>query len=190
MRAKPAAAILKAEPPAGLAWGPVAGGAPLPLDPIRAFETGHYLHVPLLQGSNHDEGRFFVGIEFDLLGGHPLTAARYPKVLAAQFGAQAAKPILARYPLRKFPSPDLAYAQVLTDAQFSYPALLADILTQRSGAYGYEFSDPHPPNDFPVKFSFPLGAAHSTELQYVFGKIPFLDTTPPFTPAQFGLSLG
>jgi para-nitrobenzyl esterase len=188
MRTKPAAAILKAEPSAQLAWGPVTGGFTLPLDPIKAFETGHYLHVPLLQGSNLNEGEFFVGIEFDLLAGHPLTAAQYPKVVTAQFGATAGKAVLAHYPLSKFPSPDLAFAQVLTDSEFSCPALLTDILTQRSGNYAYEFSDPHPPNDFPITFSFPLGAAHSTELQYVFGRIPFLDTIPPFTPAQFGLS--
>ena len=188
MRTKPAAAILKAEPSAGLSWGPVAGGFTLPLSPVKAFETGHYLHVPLLQGSNLKEGEFFVGIEFDLLAGHPLTAAQYPKVVTAQFGATAAKAILAHYRLSGFPSPDLAYAQVLTDSQFSCPALLTDILTQTSGAYAYEFSDPHPPNDFPVKFSFPLGPAHSTELQYVFGRIPLLDTIPPFKPAQFALS--
>ena len=188
LRTKPAAAILRAEPKAGLAWGPVAGGVTLPLQPLTAFATGRYLHVPLLQGTNHDEGRFFVGIEFDLLRGHPLTAAEYPKVVAAQFGAAAAKAILAHYPLPEFKSPDLAYAQVLTDSEFSCPALLADILTQRSGVYAYEFSDPHPPNDFGIKFSFPLGAAHSTELQYVFGRIPLLDTTPPFTPAQAALS--
>jgi para-nitrobenzyl esterase len=190
MRAKPAAAILKAEASSSglLAWGPVVGGFTLPVDPIKAFETGHYLHVPLLQGSNLDEGEFFVGIEFDLIGGHPLTAAQYPKVVTAQFGATHGKAVLAHYPLSKFPSPDLAFAQVLTDSEFSCPALLTDILTQHSGNYGYEFSDPHPPNDFGVKFSFPLGPAHSTELQYVFGRIPFLDKIPPFTPAQFGLS--
>ena len=188
MRTKPTGAILKAEPSAGLSWGPVAGGDTLPLSPIKAFETGRYLHVPLLQGTNHDEGRFFVGIEFDLLGGHPLTAAQYPQVVTAQFGTKDAKAILGHYPLSAFKSPDLAYAQVLTDSEFSCPALLTDTLTQRSGSYAYEFSDPHPPNDFPVKFSFPLGAAHSTELQYVFGKIPLLDTTPPFKPDQFALS--
>jgi len=188
MRTKPAAAILKAEPSAGLSWGPVTGGFTLPVDPIKAFGTGRYLHVPLLQGSNHDEGRFFVGIEFDLLAGHPLAAAQYPKVVTAQFGAKNAKKVLAHYPLSAFKSPDLAYAQVLTDSEFSCPALLTDILTQGSGSYAYEFSDPHPPNDFGIKFSFPLGAAHSTELQYVFGKIPLLDTTPPFKPDQAALS--
>jgi para-nitrobenzyl esterase len=188
LRTKPVAAILKAEPSAGLSWGPVAAGGTLPASPLSAFEAGQYQHVPLLQGTNHDEGRFFVGIEFDVLGHHPLTAAQYPRVVAAQFGAKAAKAILAQYPLTAFASPDLAFAKVLTDSEFSCPALLADILTQRSGTYAYEFSDPSPPNDFGIKFTFPLGAAHSTELQYVFGKVPLLDITPSFKPDQAALS--
>jgi para-nitrobenzyl esterase len=187
MRAKPAKAILKAEPSAGLSWGPVAGGFTMPRNPIKAFETGHYVHVPLLQGSNLDEGESFVGIEFDVLAGHPLTAAQYRQLVTGQFGTHA-KAVLAHYRLARFPSPDLAYAQVLTDSRFSCPALVTDILTRRSGSYAYEFSDPHPPNDFPVKFSFPFGPGHSTELQYVFGRIPFLDTIPPFKPAQSALS--
>jgi para-nitrobenzyl esterase len=186
LRAKPAAKILKAA--ASFSWAPVTGGATLPVSTLTAFQSGRYLHVPLLQGTNHDEGRFFVGLEFDVGQGHPMTSKQYPTVLAAQFGATDASKILAEYPLSKYPSPDLAYAAVFTDAEFSCPALLADSLTSHSGVYAYEFSDPHPPNDFPVTFSFPLGAAHSTELQYVFQRVPFLDTVPPFTHAQLELS--
>jgi len=117
-----------------------------------------------------------------------MTPEQYPKVVAAQFGTGDATKVLAQYPLTNYKSPDLAYAAVLTDAEFSCPALLTDSLTARSGVYAYEFSDPHPPNDFPIHFSFPLGAAHSTELQYVFQRIPLLDTIPPFTTAQLALS--
>ena len=186
LRAKPAAEILKAE--AGMGWSPVIGAPTLPESPITAFLTGHYTHVPLLQGSNHDEGRFFVGLGFDVAQGHPMTRQQYPQVVAAQFGATNAKKILARYPLAHYRSPDLAYAAVFTDADFSCPALFADDFTQRSRVYAYEFSDPNPPNDFGIHFSFPLGAAHSTELQYVFQRIPLLDTVPSFTRAQFRLS--
>ena len=81
---------------------------------------------------------------------------------------------------------------MLTDSQSSCPALATDTLVARSGVYAYEFSDPDPPNDFSIAFgitfSFPLGDAHSTELQYVFGKIPSLDIRPPLTAAQFMLS--
>jgi para-nitrobenzyl esterase len=164
----------------------VTGGRTLPLPPATALADGRYAHVPLLQGTNHDEGRFFVALEFDALG-HPLTAAQYPQVLAASYGANAGQ-VLAHYPLSSYPSPDLAYASVLTDSLFSCPALQADNLAWRSRVYGYEFADPNPPNDFGLTFSFPLGAAHSTELQYVFQRIPLLDTVPPFSPPQLALS--
>jgi para-nitrobenzyl esterase len=184
LRTKPAASILQAEN--GMSWAPVASTPVLPLQPAQAFATGRYDHVPLLQGTNHDEGRFFAALGFDALG-KPLTAAQYPAVIQAAYGANAPA-VLARYPLSAYPSPDLAYAQVFTDSVFSCPALEADNLTAGSGVYAYEFSDPSPPNDFGLTFSFPLGAAHSTELQYVFGKIPGLGTTPPFTAAQLALS--
>jgi para-nitrobenzyl esterase len=185
LRRKPVSAILKAA--AAGSWGPVVSAPVLPRSPITAFLRGRYAHVPLLQGTNHDEGRFFVGLEFDLPG-HPITSKQYPALVKAQFGAKAATAILATYPLRAYPSPDLAYSAVLTDSTFSCPALGADELAATSGVYAYEFSDPDPPNDFGIKFTFPLGAAHSTELQYVFQRIPLLDTEPPFHPAQLRLS--
>jgi para-nitrobenzyl esterase len=184
LRAKPAGDILTAE--AGMGWSPVAGTPVLPAQPSTAFASGRYAHVPLIQGTNHDEGRFFVALEFDGFG-HPITAAQYPTLIEASYGASAAA-VLAHYPLSAYASPDLAFAQVFTDSAFSCPALEADDLTEHSGVYAYEFSDPDPPNDFPLTFTFPLGAAHSTELQYVFQRIPYLDTAPPFTPAQLALS--
>jgi para-nitrobenzyl esterase len=184
LRGKPASDILQAG--AGLGWAPVSGTPTLPAQPSTAFADGRYAHVPLLQGTNHDEGRFFVALEYDGFG-RPITTAQYPAIIQASYGASAAA-VLAHYPLSGYASPDLAYAAVFTDSAFSCPALQADHLTERSGVYAYEFSDPSPPNDFPLTFTFPLGAAHSTELQYVFGRIPYLDTVPPFTPAQLALS--
>src|SRR5260370_36823955 len=144
LRAKPAAEILKAE--AGMGWSPVIGAPTLPESPITAFLTGHYTHVPLLQGSNHDEGRFFVGVGFDVAQGHPMTRQQYPQVVAAQFGATNAKKILARYPLAHYRSPDLAYAAVFTDADFSCPALFAADFTQRSTVSAYNSRPPTPPH--------------------------------------------
>jgi para-nitrobenzyl esterase len=187
LRGKPVTSLLAASASVAGGWAPVVGGQTLPLQPITAFTTGRYAHVPLLQGTNHDDERLSVGFEFGMLG-PPMTAAQYPAILTSQFGAADAAKIKARYPLSAYPSPSLAYASVLTDSQSSCPALATDTLASRSGVYAYEFSDPNPPNDFGVTFSFPLGDAHSTELQYVFGKVPYRDVTPPFTPAQFTLS--
>jgi para-nitrobenzyl esterase len=188
LRGKTAAALLAAAGSPLVGWGPVTGTSTLPLTSASAFASGRYAHVPLLQGTNHDEGRLFVGFLFDAFG-KPLTGARYPQVLAGAYGASAAARILAVYPPSGYASPDLAYAAVFTDANFSCPALDADLLlASHSGVYGYEFADEKAPNNFGITFSFPLGAAHSTELQYVFGKIPYLDSTPPFTTAQLALS--
>jgi para-nitrobenzyl esterase len=95
LRAKPTAELVAAEgtsPVPSTGWGPVPGNQILPTLPATAFATGHYLHVPLLQGSTADEGRFLVGFEFDALG-EPLSAAQYPSVIQAVFGASLTKRI-------------------------------------------------------------------------------------------------
>ncbi|HYK31950.1 MAG TPA: carboxylesterase family protein [Streptosporangiaceae bacterium] len=186
LRRKSVSAILKAD--AAGSWGPVVSAPTLPTAPITAFLKGHYDHVPLLQGTNHDEGRLFVALQFGLPGGHPITKKQYPTLIKGQFGAKVGAQVLTKYPLSAYRSPNLAYSAVLTDSGFSCPALGADVLAAGSGVYGYEFSDPNPPNDFPIHFTLPLGAAHSTELQYVFQRIPFFDSVPPFKPAQLALS--
>ena len=188
LRGKPAADILQAE--GAMRFSPVVGGLTLPRSSLDAFRSGQFIHVPLLQGTNHDEGRFFVAVGFDLLG-NPITAQQYPGLVQGMFGASATPAILAHYPLSSFASPDLAFAQIFTDSRFSCPALLADNLATGSGAYGYEFSDPSPPDIFAIlgiHFTFPVAAGHSTELQYVFQRFPILDSLPPFTAAQLRLS--
>jgi len=71
-----------------------------------AFATGQFNHVPLMQGSNHDEWRFLVAL--DELAGHPLTADEYPFVVTDFVGPEAAPLVLAEYPLSNFASPALA----------------------------------------------------------------------------------
>jgi para-nitrobenzyl esterase len=197
LRATPAAKLVAAEgssPIPADGWGPVPGGPVLPVPAATAFATGRYTHVPLIQGTNADEGQFLVGFEFDAQG-KPLTAAEYPATVQALFGASLTPPILAHYPLSAYPSPDLALSAVETDYGFSCPALQADDLLSASTVYGYEFADPAPPNPFGITFSFPLGSAHSTEIAYVFQTMPNIgvtarpnDITPPFTAAQLALS--
>ena len=186
LRTRPAAAVLAAQ--GADSWSPVVGGAVLPLAPAQAFATGQYNHVPLLDGTNHDEGRFFVAINFDAVGA-PLTAAQYPAAIADVFGANAAVFITAEYPLSNFSSPDLALAAVLTDAEYSCQALRVDESLLSSGVYAYEFDDPNAPVIFDfAPLTFPLLAAHSSELAYTFQRVPLRDTRPPFTPTQLALS--
>jgi para-nitrobenzyl esterase len=185
LRAKPVSALLTAQ--ADDTWSPVTGGPLLPLQPSDAFSASKYDHVPLLQGSNHDDGRFFAGLYFDAVG-KPLTAAQYPGAIASTYGVGFASDVTSQYPLSAYPSPDVAWAAVTTDGEYSCPALTADQFATGSDVYAYEFSDPDPPSYIGFPVTFHVGAGHSSELQYVFQRTAPADTAPKFTPAQLALS--
>ena len=104
-------------------WGPIYGDAILPLDFPTAIQVGSYAHVPTLNGTNHDEGRLFAWAM--AATGQNLTADQFKALLASSYGDKAPK-ILAQYPPEKFSSPLMAFATVMTDAQFACPALTLD----------------------------------------------------------------
>src|SRR6185369_5263077 len=60
--------------------GPVIDGVIIPEAFQSAFKNGHFNHVPVIEGSNHDEFRLFVALLIDLMGG-PLTEAEYPNAV-------------------------------------------------------------------------------------------------------------
>jgi para-nitrobenzyl esterase len=148
--------------------------------------------VPVIEGTNHDEGRLFVALAFDLNPGvGPLTAAEYPAVIQAiaqtavsegasvlgstssssstQEVQQITQEILNEYPLSNFASPDLALSAVLTDSGFSCPANIANELFSLSvPTFGYELNDENAPMLFLPPVSFPYGATHTDELQFLF----------------------
>ena len=72
-----------------------------------------------------------------------------------------------RYPLSSYPSADVAIATIETDAGVSCAApIVAGWLSQYAPTYAYEFDDPSPPIYLPA-VSFQTGAAHTTELQFL-----------------------
>ena len=147
---------------------PSLDGTVLTSSPDAAFQSGQFNRVPVMAGSNHDEGRLFTALLFDLRGG-PLTAEQYPQFVALAYGAAAAPSILAEYPLTNYPSPDLAFAALLGDSSLSCTALFADRqLSRFVPVYGYEFNDPDAPMYFLPPVSFPYLATHTTELAFLF----------------------
>ncbi len=154
-------------------WGlfdsnPNVDGKVLPQSLDAAFATGQFNHVPLMQGTNHDEWRFFVALLFDLAGG-PVTAEQYPSVVGGMVGPDAAPLVLAEYPLDNFDSPDLAVGAIGTDSIFACPARIADqVLSTQVPTFTYEFNDINAPEVFLPPVSFPYGAAHASELRYLF----------------------
>jgi para-nitrobenzyl esterase len=146
----------------------VADGRVLPQSLDTAFATGQFNHVPLMQGTNHDEWRFFVALGFDLSGA-PITPEEYPLVVEGMVGPAAAPLVLAQYPLEHFDSADLAIGAIGTDAIFACPARAADqALSTQIATFTYEFNDVNAPELFLPPVSFPYGATHASELQYLF----------------------
>ncbi|MFI5956724.1 carboxylesterase/lipase family protein [Cryptosporangium sp. NPDC051539] len=174
LRAKPAAAIRAASSSTGtsLTYAPASGGPVLPTDMESAFDRGAMQNVPLLQGTNHDEGRLFIlSLGFQSLGPELYTTAlqRATGPLAGQIAAQ--------YPLKKYGTVGDALGAIVTDATFSCPALRTNTAAaKRSTVYAYEFNDPNAP--LPKIAGYPLKAAHAAELPYLFD-LKRLGALPP-----------
>ena len=137
-----------------------------------ALANGQFNRVPLMNGSNHDEWNLFVALDFDLTG-HPVTAATYPAAIAATIGVPLTSPavalVQAQYPGASFPCYDQAVGALGTDAIFACTARFADELA--SGfvrTFAYEFNDGNAPQNFLPPVTFPYGASHAAEIQYIF----------------------
>ncbi|HTU08494.1 MAG TPA: carboxylesterase family protein, partial [Trebonia sp.] len=168
LRSLPVSTILANEDTAG--YTPNINSEVLPESLGTAFTTGNFNRVPIINGTNHDEWRLFVAISE--LEGNPVTAANYQSMIASTLGVPAAVAavIAAEYPLTAYPSPSVALGAVGTDAIFACPALSIDQSVSRFvPTFAYEFNDENAPENFLPPVSFPYGAAHATEIQYLMG---------------------
>jgi para-nitrobenzyl esterase len=163
-------------------WIPSVDGKLMTTGVGAAFAAGAYQKVPVIQGSNHDEYRLFVGLNElsppDAPAG-PLTADTYVASLKSVFG-DAGAALAAVYPVASYPNAGLAEAAAGTDVVFACPMLrAAQSLAAADTVYAYEFADPNPPQIFvPPVPDFQYGAAHASELQYLF-TLPNSTLSPP-----------
>jgi para-nitrobenzyl esterase len=135
-----------------------------------ALASGQFSRVPVINGTNHDEWRLFIA-QAQADGAPPVTAANYQAEIAATLGvsAGAATAIASEYPLADYSSPAVALGAVGTDEIFACPALTVDqSLAPYVPAYAYEFNDENAPERYLPPLGFPYGAAHESELQYLF----------------------
>ncbi|MEU3915588.1 carboxylesterase family protein [Streptomyces sp. NPDC029721] len=168
---------------------PAYGNALLPAAPAEALREGRFHRVPLIQGTNRDEMRMFVGLS---LAAFPIgTEAEYRARLVDAFGSTAAPAVEAQYPAAGYPTPALAWATVLTDRSLACTTLAAGraVAAHAPGLplYGYEFGEPEPPvpAGLPQNPGFPYGAAHGFELPFLFPSVP---TQRPLTEPERALS--
>ncbi len=166
LRKQKAADLLKAT--ASRYWAPAYGTKLLPEKPISALTDGHFHHVPIIIGTNEDEGRLFVGLSYDFFG-HAITAEQYGGLLQKAFGPGADRISLA-YPLKDYATPSLAWSRIATDRSWTCPTLTGGdlLLAPQVPVYSYEFADADAPSMFPFPQDFPPGATHAAELQYLF----------------------
>jgi para-nitrobenzyl esterase len=158
--------ILASEDAAG--YTPNINSEGLPESLGTAFATGNFNRVPVINGTNRDEWRLFVALSE--LAGNPVTAANHQSMISSTVGAPsaAAAVIAAVYPLSAFPSPSVALGAVGTDAIFACPALSIDqSVSQFVPTFAYEFNDENAPEELLPPVSFPYGAAHASEIQYL-----------------------
>src|SRR6516164_9077464 len=168
LRSLPVSTILAHQFASG--YTPNVNSEVLPETLRTAFATGDFNRVPIVNGTNRDEWRLFVALS-ELLG-NPVTAANYQGMISSTLGVPAvvAAIIAAKYPLSAFPSPSIALGAVGTDAIFACPALAIDQSVARFvPTFAYEFNDENAPELFLPPVSFPYGAAHASEIQYLMG---------------------
>jgi len=160
-------------------------GVVLP-EPMRdAFAAGHFNKVPVMEGSNHDEFRLFVALLIEIPNG-PLQPDQYENAIATILNVPpSSASLLAQvYPLANYPSPGVALGTLATDAAFSCNARKADdLFAGFVNTYAYEFNDQNAPELFLPPVSFPYGAAHASEIQYLFD-VPNQTGAGPLTTDQ------
>jgi para-nitrobenzyl esterase len=167
LRSLPVATILADQDPSGPT--PDIDGLVLTEPPKTAFASGNFSHVPVIDGSNHDEWRLFVALA--TFEGQPVTRANYQSTIESTLHVSPgiAALIANQYPLSAYGSPALAMSAVGTDAIFACPTLLLDQdMSKYIATYAYEFNDENAPASYPSP-GFPYAATHAAELQYLFG---------------------
>jgi para-nitrobenzyl esterase len=169
-------AVLRAKPAADLVAiysgiGPTPGssghdllcldGAVLAQSPADVFAAGKQAAVPLLIGSNADEGTIFA------MKGAPTTVAAYQATLR-KLAPGMMEQILALYPAKTDADAKAAYTAALGDASFTATARRAARWHADAGhaTYRYVFG-----RVTRVASALHLGAFHGAEIPFAFGNI-------------------
>ncbi|WP_233852978.1 carboxylesterase/lipase family protein [Paraburkholderia sp. HD33-4] len=139
----------------------------MPTHPGDALRTGKFNDVSIVNGTTRDEGTFFSALPENATG-QAMSEERYQGTLKAFFGDKLASSVAKEYPSSNYETPSEAFAAVATDYLFSCPALQIDNwASKKTTVHAYEFADRTAPSYIPPT-TFPLGAAHTSELAYVF----------------------
>lgn len=138
--------------------GPAVDGWVIPDQPAVLFEAGRFNAVPLIAGTNRDEGSVFRGqlkVD-DVAGFQRWVRARFPRF---------ADDILATYPVAAHDQVDDAINHILTDANYASPArsVVRAVSRRNTQAYLYQFTRVRP--------AVRNRTTHGLEIIYVFDNL-------------------
>ncbi|MFA4876540.1 MAG: carboxylesterase/lipase family protein [Methanoregula sp.] len=162
MRTLDAMTIINATPrPASTFWlthtlkfKPSVDGYILPAAPEDIFRDGQQIAVPLIIGTNADEGTM-------LAAGTGMNASAYEKYIRNRFGEHAGE-VLAAYPAKTPDEVQYQMERIMTDFDFADAAktIAGSMATLNQSTYLYRFTYVMPGQ--------PFGAFHGSELFFVF----------------------
>ncbi len=147
----------------GVQWFPTFDGTTIPAAPLKLIRAGRFNKVPLILGSNKDEGTIFT-----LQGGLMWTRKKYIAQVRALFGDRA-DDVLKRYPVTAYRNARAAFSDMFGDAAIVCPTRRAARAHSGAGARTYLYHFSLVPA-FSIKL---LGALHGVEIPFVFNNYPF-----------------
>ena len=172
MRQAPADAVLKA----GRGSGPIVDGWFFPEAPDKIFSQGKQHAVPVLVGSNKDEGPFFL---------QPAGAERFTAQAGQRFGGFA-DDFLKVYPAGSDEQANASQLEAFRDeaawAMFNWARLMS-----KTGKKAYLYYFTHEPPAAPGAIVRARGATHVAEVPYVFnvpGNRPWTDVDRQLSDAM------
>ncbi len=172
LRSKSVNALLKALPlnedlaggSTGVTWGPNVDGVTLAKQPLDLVRAGSFHKVPVLLGTNRDEGTLLV----KAAGKHMMNLSQYTAAVNKMFGLGATW-VFTYYPATSFKSPGAAMAAILGDLVFVCPARRTARALSAKGGKAWLYSFNTAPGFSGDAF---LGAYHGAEIPFVFGAPP------------------
>jgi len=155
---------------------PTINGTTLPMSPAKAFRTGHINKVGLMNGVDRDEINGGASLTAPIAN----TASEFRRQVHTQYRSLAAK-VFKLYPLRRFPSPFIAYRTVVADSDSVCPAIAADRdLARYIPVYAWQNDDADMPPAYYPQFLIqtkPYGAYHIAATPFLFPR-PSITLSP------------
>ena len=158
----------------------IVDGEVIPEEVATIFGKGLQADVPVMIGSNSDEGTAFMPFFYPLFGEGVEGFQNY--VASTSLSEMDKDEIAREYPSATDEQAEDSWAQLFADEDFTYPmrAWARSMENVSSDAYLYWFTWVPP-----VENSEQLGSFHAAELGYVFGNLTLFGAKPTEADQQF-----